>query len=143
MPVNRAFVAGLVVLGALALVAPASAQAPAPKPDDRVELIMEGRPPAGSAGYKALIRHAGDAKETREVQRQRAAVFAIGTPHRHQHGGRVACHWRCRQGLQLAATAGHTPVAGYHGGIFERDAGRLVKCDGAGGGCGGAAPVEG
>ena len=30
--------------------------------DDRVELIMEGLPPAGSAEYKALFRYAGDAK---------------------------------------------------------------------------------
>lgn len=58
----RAFVSSLVVAGMLSLPAPAPAQAPAKKSDQRIELIMEGLPPAGSAEYKALIKHAGDAK---------------------------------------------------------------------------------
>lgn len=59
---DRAFLASLVVVGMLSLPAPAPAQAPAKKSDERIELIMEGLPPAGSAEYKALIKHAGDAK---------------------------------------------------------------------------------
>ena len=57
-----AFVPALVVLGMLSLAAPAPAQAPSKKSDERIELIMEGLPPAGSPEYKALIKHAGDAK---------------------------------------------------------------------------------
>ena len=47
------------LLGALAC-EPAAAQQATPKADDRVELIMEGLPVAGSPEYKALLRQAGD-----------------------------------------------------------------------------------
>ena len=52
--------------------------------DERVELIMEGLPPAGTPEYKAVIRYAGDAKgqvlpltksEMWAVRRSRLAVL--------------------------------------------------------------------
>ncbi|MFM9940819.1 MAG: M12 family metallo-peptidase [Hyphomicrobiaceae bacterium] len=77
------------VLSAFSLIAvlataPSLSQAPQTKGDDRVELIMGGLPPAGSAEYKALLKFAGKAKgqvlsltrtEMWSISRQRLAAL--------------------------------------------------------------------
>lgn len=70
--IHRAFVCCLALVGCLSIAASASAQQPvqnSPKQnspdrisDVRVEVMMEGLPPAGSADYEDLFKHAGDAK---------------------------------------------------------------------------------
>ena len=60
----RIFVRALSATSLVALLAvgPSLSQAPKIKGDERVELIMGGLPPAGSPEYKALLKHAGNAK---------------------------------------------------------------------------------
>ncbi len=68
---HRAFVCCLALFGCLLVAATSSAQQPdqnAPgrispegPSDPRIEVIMEGLPPVGSADYEALFKHAGDA----------------------------------------------------------------------------------